>query len=170
MASRYNWANSDGLTVPSGRRTSDNEGGAKVPGMGAIQEVKLVIPEGSTGDATVQALYPATIPSGAVITDVLVHGNGALTSLVDLIVGIADADGGSTLTDPNGLVLAIDAAEVVALRPTGTVVGTAFDGAFMETAVVPLSEAVYVTASATTASSAGDIVIVVQYIDGPTIP
>jgi len=161
MGSQNYWTNDDGLIVTAGRRTSDNVAG-KLSSFGPTQVLEIVVPAGELGNASEQAAYPTIIPAGATIVDVKLHSDGALTSLVDLVVGVADADGGSDLTDADGLVLAIDAAEVVALRPTGTVVGTLFDGALLTTSL-PLSEAVRVTWAATTASAAGDVKIVIEY-------
>jgi len=160
MGSRYNWVNDDGLVVTSGRKTVDNDQVSASAKRGQINELVTVVKEGETAQSAAVQGRSATIPVGANIVDVKLFSTGALTSLVDLIVGIADEDGGSDITDDDGLVLAIDAAEVVALRPSGTVVGTAFDGALL-TAAVPLTEEAVVTWSATTA--AGDVKIVVTY-------
>lgn len=162
MASRYNWTNEDGLVVNTGRRTSDNQAAGKVSTMGSVQEVEFVVPEGEQESAATQS-YSAVIPAGAVIRDVKLFADGALTSLANLTVGIKDADGGSGLTDANGLVLAIDAAEVLGLEPSGSVVGTAFDGAFLVASAGPLSEAVEITWVVGTPSSAGNIRGIVEY-------
>lgn len=163
MGSQYYWTNDDGLIVPSGRRTVENGSGSKSGVNGAVQEIVMVAKQGETGDATAQLAYGAVIPAGATIVDVELHSDGALIGLVDLIVGLTDEDGGSDITDADALVLAIDAAEVVGLRPGGSVVGTLFDGAAL-TASFPLTEAAIVTWAATTASAAGDVTIVVKFV------
>ena len=162
MSSRYTWTNSDGLAVNSGRRDSDNQAAAKLSTMGSVQQVEFLVPEGEQESSNEQA-YSTVIPAGAVINNVRLFADGALTDLVDLIIGVADYDGGSDLTDTDGLVLAIDAAEVLALEPSGSVVGTAFDGAFLVASAGPLSEAVTITWAVTTPSSAGNIRVVVDY-------
>lgn len=162
MGSRYNWTNADGLVVSSGRRTSENDHAGVQKEV--YSTVVAIVPQGAKAQGAGAVVQSAIIPAGAIITDVVLQGSGALTSLADLIVGVTDADGGSNITDPDGLVLAIDAAEVVALRPSGTVVGTAFDGALL-TSSVPLTEDAIITWSATTASTAGDVTIVVTYIE-----
>lgn len=162
MGSRYNWTNDDGLVVNGGRRTSDNQAPAKHSTMGPTQSVEFIVPEGAQEDSNEQA-YSAVIPAGAVIKDVRLFADGALTNLADLIVGIADYDGGSDLTDADGLVLAIDAAEVLGLEPTGSVVGTTFDGPFLVASAGPLAEAVVVTWAVTTPSSAGNVRVVIDY-------
>lgn len=162
MASRYLWTNDDGLQVPSGRRTVENDAPGKSALTGVEEEISFVIPQSDIVDEPVSG-YGAVLPAGANLTDVQLHSSGALTALVGLIVGVEDADGGSDITDADGLVLAIPAAEVVALRPTGTVVGTDYDGALL-TSAAPLAEAARITWAATTASGAGDITVVVKYI------
>jgi len=163
MGSRYNWTNEDGLVVSSGRRTSENDQAGRPSTNNAVDEIALLVEAGSIAQGAGAIGQSAMIPAGSTIVDVELHSDGALTGLVDLIVGITDEDGGSDITDADGLVLAIDAAEVVALRPTGTVVGSAFDGAVL-TAPAPLAEDAIVTWAATTASSAGDVTIVVKYV------
>jgi len=163
MGSRFVWVNSDGLTEVGGTRTPEGDSAAKHSTNNAVQEISVVLLEGDTAQSSLGLVSGATIPAGAVVVDVELHSDGALTSLVDLVVGVADHDGGSDITDADGLVLAIDAAEVVALRPTGTVVGTAFDGAIL-TASAPLAEAAAITISATAASTAGDVTAVIKYI------
>jgi len=162
MGSRYNWLNNDGMIVTSGRRTVDNDQVSASAKRGQLTELVTVVKEGEIAQSAAVGSRSATLPVGANIVDVQLHSTGALTGLVDLVVGIADEDGGSDITDVDGLVLAIDAAEVVALRPSGTVVGSAFDGALL-TAATPLAEEAVVTWSATTASSAGDVKIVIVY-------
>lgn len=162
MGSRYNWTNSDGLVVSGGRRTSENDHAGLQKDV--YKTVVAVVPQGAAAQGAGAVAQSAVIPAGSIITDVVLQGNGALTSLVNLVVGVTDADGGSNITDADGLVLAIDAAEVLALRPKGSVVGTAFDGAVLTTSV-PLTEDAIVTWAAGTASSAGDVSIVVTYIE-----
>jgi len=162
MGSRYNWVNNDGLVVTSGRRTVDNDQVSASAARGQIKELVTVVNEGEIAQSAAVAGRSCTLPAGATITDVKLFSTGPLTGLVDLIVGIADEDGGSDITDADGLVLAVDAAEVVALRPSGTVVGTAFDGALL-TAAAPLAEEAVVTWSVTTASSDGDVKVVITY-------
>ena len=164
MGSRYTWTNEDGLTINSGTRaTAENDIASANADVGNVRELKMVVPQGKIAQAGGSSSFGAVIPAGSTIVDVQLHSTGALTGLVDLVVGITDYDGGSDITDADGLVLAIDAAEVVALRPTGTVVGTAFDGALL-TASAPLAEAAQITWAATAASAAGDVTILVNYI------
>lgn len=162
MGSRYNWTNSDGLVVSSGRRTSENDHAGLQKDV--YKTVVAVVPEGATAQGAGAVAQSAVIPAGSIITNVVLQSNGALTSLANLTVGVTDADGGSNITDADGLVLAIGAAAVVALRPSGTVVGTVYDGAVL-TSSAPLAEDAIVTWAAGTASTAGDVTIVVTYIE-----
>jgi len=104
-----------GQVAHYGPRSIDQKGGGKVDTRGLAKQFSVVF------DATDLPAYSADnvmaeLPAGCQITGGYFEVITAFTSTsttTDLDVGIADADGGATITDPNGLFTAAELTQTV---------------------------------------------------------
>lgn len=115
-----------GVAVHYGQREPDAKLGGNTAQKGLIQSLALTfdfddLPSNSF------ASMAAQLPANSTVISATLEIIAAFTSTsttTDLDVGIADADGGATITDPNGLITATEATQA-----TIAVVGDVITGA-----------------------------------------
>lgn len=114
-----------GVAVHYGPREPDAKFGGGTSQEGLVQSLSLTFDYDDLPDATYPNLS-AQLPANCTIISARLEIITAFTSTsatTDLDIGIADADGGSNITDPNGLITV-----TVLTQATIQVVGDVIDG------------------------------------------